>query len=90
MNTILDLTTVAGLVLGLKQVVQAATNLPDKFGPLLELVLGVAVALLYVGITREASLLGIFAGLSAAGLWTGAKTIGLAAKREPTPPTPTV
>ena len=75
---VLNLATLSGLALGLTQVFRQAFNLPDRFNQLVEVVFGVGISLLYVGLTRDAALLGLFAGLSAAGLWNGATNFGVA------------
>jgi hypothetical protein len=75
-NIILNLATLSGLVLGLTQVVNRAFNLPERFTQLVEVILGIGISLIYIGLTRDAALLGLFAGLSAAGLWNGATTFG--------------
>lgn len=75
---VLNLATLSGLALGLTQVVRQAFNLPDRFNQLSDVAFGVGISLLYVGFTRDAALLGLFAGLSAAGLWNGASTFGVA------------
>ena len=60
------------VILGVVQVAKIA-GLPSKWAPLLSVLCGVSVALLVDGVTVESGFLGVLAGLSASGLWSGTK-----------------
>lgn len=72
---ILDLATLSAICIGLTEVIKRAVSLPDRVVPLVSLVVGVAGALLFLSVSRDSALLGIFAGLSASGLYSGGKTV---------------
>ncbi len=72
---ILDLATLSGVCIGLTEVIKRAVNLPDRVVPLVSLVVGVAGALLFLSVSRDSALFGIFAGLSASGLYSQGKTL---------------
>lgn len=58
-------------------------GLPDRFAPLLSLVLGLGAGFLYFGSDpREAILYGIVMGLTASGLYAGGKTLLLGDEEE--------
>ena len=73
--TILDLATLSAVCIGLTEVIKRAVNLPDRVVPLVSLVVGVVGALLFLSVSRDSALLGIFAGLSASGLYSGTKAV---------------
>lgn len=73
MDTVINIGVVGGICLGLTQVIKMAFKIPDNFQPLTALVIAIGVSLLFVGFTREAALMGLIAGLSAMGLWSGTK-----------------
>lgn len=72
---ILDLATLSAVCIGLTEVIKRAFDLPDRVAPLASLIVGVASALLFLSVSRDSALLGIFAGLSASGLYSGGKTV---------------
>lgn len=74
-SMILDLATLSGLCLGITQVLKMAFNVPDRMAPLVSLILGISAALLFISVTRDSALLGLFGGLSASGLYSGGKTM---------------
>lgn len=68
------------VVLGIVQAVKAA-GLPSRFAPLASLALGIGLSFLVGAFWREAILQGVIVGLSASGLWSGAKAVS--GKTEP-------
>lgn len=64
--------TLSGIALGITAVA-GEVGLPSKFKPLFSLIIAVAAGLGLYGLTRDVALAGIIAGLSASGLWSGAK-----------------
>jgi membrane protein implicated in regulation of membrane protease activity len=68
-NTII---TISAMVLGLTAVA-GETGLPSRFKPAFAVVLGVALAFLFLPIGKELFITGIIASLSAMGLWAGTK-----------------
>lgn len=72
-NTIIDIAMISSLVLGITAVISQTGYLPSRFKPLFALVLGIALALVFSGLTRDNALVGIIASLSSMGLWSGTK-----------------
>lgn len=68
----MEIIQISGMVLGLVAVFSEA-GLASKYKPLVSLSIGVLIALVGVGVSKEAVMLGIMAGLSASGLWAGTK-----------------
>lgn len=75
-NIVLNLATLAGVSVGLSTVVSKAFNVADRYTPIMDLVEAVILSLLFVGLTRDAAILGIIAGLTASGAVSGATTFG--------------
>jgi len=67
-------TLIVPVVIGLVEIAKRQ-GLSSRWAPFLSLALGVAGALLLIGLTPEAGLQGILFGLSAAGLYSGGKAI---------------
>ena len=64
------------VVMGLVEVVKRAGFPPERFIPLLSLVLGIAIMAVIEGPDWPTILIqGIIVGLSASGLWSGGKSI---------------
>ena len=62
------------VVVGLTQVVKLL-GLPSKFSAVVSLIFGLCISFLIpAALLRDTILFGIVAGLSASGLWSGAKT----------------
>lgn len=72
------------VVLGLIEVLKTL-GLPSKYAPLASVILGIAIAFLSGGVTTVTTLAGITYGLSASGLYSGAKTIIPTKPSEETP-----
>lgn len=70
-----DLTVATAVTVGLTQIFKMAFWIPDRFVPLANLVVGIGVSALFLGLTRQNALLGIFAALSASGLYSGSKSV---------------
>ena len=75
---ILNLSVVTGVTIGITEAVKQAFLVPNRFVPLLALAVGVGLSLVFIGLSTENALTGIFAGLSGVGLYSGSRnTIGL-------------
>lgn len=66
--------TIGGLTLGLVQVAKTV-GLPKPLLPLLGILVGLGLSFTANGITGISALLGIYAALSAMGLYSGGKTM---------------
>lgn len=75
MTELLSFGGITALTVGLTEIIKRA-GLPDRFAPIVAVVIGVALALLggWAEITTLSVLTGIAAGLSACGLWDIGKT----------------
>lgn len=69
-----DLSLATAVTLGVTQTIKLSLNLKDQYTPLVNLVVGVGISLLFIAATRQAALTGIFAALSASGLYSGTKS----------------
>ena len=70
------LPVLVGLNMGIVQVVKVLV--PERLLPLTALVIGIALSVLWTGVDRTSIFMGLFAGLSAMGIWSGSKaTAGL-------------
>jgi len=72
----METTILIAVVVGLTEVIKRATNLSSRFAPLVSLVL--AIGLAFLGATGPISNIiftGIIVGLSASGLYSGAKAV---------------
>lgn len=69
-----QITQIAGMVLGLVAVLSNA-GLPSKLKGVTAVVLGILLATIYSGFTKETIIAGIIAALSASGLWSNVKTM---------------
>lgn len=70
----------AAIIVGLVQAIKGATNMPARYAPLLSVSLGMLLGMAYflggeVDSWLTAVVLGIVAGLSASGLYSGAKAM---------------
>jgi len=74
MNETVVVISAVPLVLGLTQVAKMV-GMPSKYAPLLALVIGISYALGLQGLSALSIVQGISYGLSAAGLYTGTKTV---------------
>lgn len=74
MDIVLNLATFAGLTLALTEVVKRTFGVADRFVAGASVVIGIALALLFVGVTKQAALEGIIAALMASGLWSQGST----------------
>lgn len=74
MDIVLNLATLAGVTFALTEVVKRAFNVSDRFVAGTSVVIGVALALLFVSVSRQSALEGIIAALMASGLWGQGKT----------------
>lgn len=94
--TVFEAGSIVGAVIGLTEVTKTV-GLPGRFAPLVAVGLGILMTFLWIGVSAEAVLQGIIYGLSAAGVYSGTKTVAQIssssnASTEPadpvTPPTP--
>lgn len=85
-NIVINLATLVGVIIGLTQVIKMATNMPSRFAPLLDLVLGVGLSPVFISVSRDSAILGIIAGLSASGTYSGAQTVGASTQSNTPPP----
>lgn len=67
----LTLPVLVGLIIGIVQVSKGF--IPQRFVPLYTLCIGVGCALLFQGVEKANIVTGLIAGLSAMGVWSGAK-----------------
>lgn len=72
---ITELSAMTAVTLGMTQILKLAFNVKDRFVPLINLCVGVSVALVFISCTRASALQGIFAALSASGLFSGTKNV---------------
>lgn len=63
------------VVVGVVAAIRQATDLPARFLPLLSLAAGMATGMLFGGVTTTALAEGVVIGLSASGLYSGAKAV---------------
>lgn len=63
------------VVLGLVAAIRQATAMPARFLPLWAVAMGVLLAMLDDGWSRQTALDGLLIGLSASGLYSGTKTV---------------
>lgn len=61
------------IIIGVVQVVKVSLGLQARYTALLALILGIAGGLILGGLDVSSGVQGIIAGLSASGLWSGAK-----------------
>lgn len=72
----MEQTILIAIVVGLIQAIQLAFKLPSRFKPILSLALGIGLAFLGVeGSVSNIIFSGIIIGLSASGLYSGAKAV---------------
>ena len=73
----LDVTLITALALSITQVFKLAFNDErfNRFAPLVSLAVGIFIATIFLGADKDSLLLGIVAGLSASGLFSGSKSI---------------
>jgi len=67
------ITIAVAMTVGLTEVVKRTNILSERYTPLVSLFIGVAVTLLLTSLDLSTIPLGIIAGLSASGLWSGVK-----------------
>lgn len=65
------------IIIGLTQLAKTflGEQLSGKWAPVISLTLGVGGSLLFVGVTRQAAVIGVILGLMAAGLYSGGKAM---------------
>lgn len=73
-TVIINVATLAGITAALTEIVKKAFGISDRFVAGTSLVIGIALALIFVGMTKQDALLGIVAALTASGLWSQANT----------------
>lgn len=76
--TLLTVAQVAlvAVTVGLVEVIKRTNIVADRFIPLVSIVVGIALAFVYPGISIAVTVLsGIVIGLSASGLYSGTKTV---------------
>ena len=62
------------IILGVVEVVKRA-GFPVKYSPLISLVLGLIFGVIFIDTLKEGIIVGLMAGLSATGLYSGSKNI---------------
>lgn len=75
-SLVIDFAVVTATIMALVQVIKAM-GLPSKWAPVPSLVLGIAAGVLYLDPSdwQRGILVGIVAGLSAMGAWSGPKAV---------------
>lgn len=72
MDNLEALVVIAPLIIGVIEALKRA-GLPDRFAPLVALALGAGLGLAMLGVTVEAGISGVVAGLMAVGLYSGTR-----------------
>lgn len=70
-----DLAVLSGVVVGLTQIFKVSFEIPNRYTPIANLVIGIGLSLLFIGVSRNSALLGIFAALSASGIYSSGKSV---------------
>lgn len=74
MDIAINIATLAGMTAAITEIIKKATGLSDRFVAGTALVIGIGLSLVFVGLTKQAALLGIVSALTASGLWSQANT----------------
>ena len=68
------ITSIAGVAMGLTAAISQA-GLDSKYKPVMSIAIGVLYALIIMGLSTTSVAVGIIGGLTASGLWSGAKAM---------------
>ena len=79
MDLIIDTSLMVGVIMGFTEVIKRLFSLTDESGkkyvPFIALVACVALSFWQNGLNVDSTVLGVVMGLTASGLWSGAKTV---------------
>jgi|GEM_PF-4641082 len=67
-------TLISPIATGVTEVIKKALNTPDRFAPLVSLIVGLGFGLLLIELSIFGALAGIMSGLAGTGLWEFGKT----------------